>query len=139
MLNDNKGGFFTVILRKGISLFSRKKKEGITVKVNRNPKLIVMKSKVNEKKIEDLKKLNTNLEVYYVNSKEEIMNILNLYPKNEFNKVKTDANIIGINTYGDISEIKVDDICNIDRIAPIPLFERLDILNTKDKLFLMNN
>ena len=49
MLNDNKGGFFTVILRKGISLFSRKKKEGITVKVNRNPKLIVMKSKVNEK------------------------------------------------------------------------------------------
>ena len=116
MLNDNKGGFFTAILRKGISLFSRKKKEGITVKVNRNPKLIVMKSKVNEKKIEDLKKMNTNLEVYYVNSKEEIMNILNLYPKNEFNKVKTDANIIGINTYGDISEIKVDDICNIDRI-----------------------
>ena len=60
MLNDNKGGFFTAILRKGISLFSRKKKEGITVKVNRNPKLIVMKSKVNEKKIEDLKKMNTN-------------------------------------------------------------------------------
>lgn len=139
MLNDNKGGFFTAILRKGISLFNRKKKEGITVKVNRNPKLIVMKSKVNEKKIEDLKKMNTNLEVYYVNSKEEIMNILNLYPKNEFNKVKTDANIIGINTYGDISEIKVDDICNIDRIEQIPLFERLDILNTKDKLFLMNN
>ena len=141
MLNVNKGkisfSFFGAIIGKGLSLFSRKKKEEITM--NRNPKLIVMKSKVNEKKIEDLKKMNSTLEVHYVNSKEELINILNLYPKNEFNKVRADANIIGINTYGDISEIKENEISNIDRIEQIPFFERLNILNTKDKLFLMNN
>lgn len=144
-MNKMKFGLMGMLCSSGIMywIYNKKYKDNISLKHNddnRKMKLFLINSHIKDEKIKELENVNKDLEIIIMRNYNEI-NQFFLNDKNKLNIIHNYKNnsIIGINAYGDIEAFTEQQINQIHSLNQLTFFERLTIMNTKDKLFQLNN
>ena len=144
-MNKMKFGLMGMLFSSGIMywIYNKKYKDNISLKYNdenRKMKLFLINSHIKDEKIKELENANKDLEIIKMHNYNEI-NQFFLNDKNKLNIIHNYKNnsIIGINAYGDIEAFTEQRINQIHSLNQLTFFERLTIMNTKDKLFQLNN
>lgn len=143
-MSKMKIGMMSMLFGSGLMywIYNRKNKDNILLKNNednRKMKLFLINSHINDEKIKELEKVNNDLEIIKLSNYNQINHFV-LNDKNKLNILHNykNSSIIGINAYGDIETFTDEQINQIHSIYQLPFFERLTIMNTKDKLFQLN-